>query len=75
MKRLFQFMLLLTLLGAAPAANSQCAMCKQTAEASAKQQAKGLNAGIMYLLVIPYALVGGIGYWWYSQRKKSKSEI
>lgn len=62
------------------AANSssyaQCAMCKQSAETSLKEgstDAKGLNIGIMYLLVIPYALVGGIGYYWYINHKKHES--
>lgn len=52
---------------------AQCALCKSTAESSLKEgstQAKGLNTGILYLLVMPYILVGGIGYWWYVQRKK-----
>ncbi|MEO6168881.1 MAG: hypothetical protein ABIO98_15275, partial [Chitinophagales bacterium] len=49
-------------------ASAQCAMCKQSAESSLKEgstDAKGLNIGIMYLLVVPYALVGAIGYYWY----------
>jgi hypothetical protein len=53
--------------------SAQCALCKSTAESSLKEgstQAKGLNTGILYLLVMPYILVGGIGYWWYTQRKK-----
>jgi len=50
----------------------QCAMCKQNAENAAGTEAKGLNLGIMYLLIVPYALVGGIGYWWYIQKKKEK---
>jgi len=28
----------------------------------------------MYLLVMPYLLVGGIGYWWYTQKKKEALE-
>jgi hypothetical protein len=54
---------------------AQCAMCKQSAESSLKEgntDAKGLNFGIMYLLVIPYILVGGIGYYWYIHHKKSE---
>ncbi|MBA3649570.1 MAG: hypothetical protein H0W62_13645 [Chitinophagales bacterium] len=55
---------------------AQCAACKEAAESSLKEgntQAKGLNLGIMYLLVIPYMLVGGIGYYWYANSKKDKS--
>ena len=53
--------------------SAQCALCKSTAESSLKEgnsQAKGLNMGIMYLLVMPYLLVGGIGYYWYVNHKK-----
>lgn len=56
---------------------AQCAMCKQSAESSLKEgntDARGLNIGIMYLLVIPYALVGGIGYYWYINHKKKPAE-
>jgi len=52
---------------------AQCSLCKSSAESSLKEgdkQAKGLNAGIMYLLVMPYLLVGGIGYYWYANQKK-----
>ena len=56
---------------------AQCSLCKSTAESSLKEgntTAKGLNTGIMYLLVMPYLLVGGIGYWWYTQKKKEARE-
>ena len=55
--------------------SAQCSVCKQSAENSLKDgstAAKGLNLGILYLLVVPYALVGGIGYWWYTQKKKDQ---
>jgi hypothetical protein len=56
---------------------SQCAMCERNAETSLESgntQAKGLNSGIMYLMVMPYLLVGGIGYYWYAQKKKAGQE-
>jgi hypothetical protein len=57
------------------AAMAQCALCKANAESSVQQgdsTAKGLNAGIMYLLIIPYALVAGLGYWWYTRMRKTE---
>ena len=57
--------------------SAQCSLCKSTAESSLKEgntQAKGLNMGIMYLLVMPYLLVGGIGYYWYVNHKKQAKE-
>jgi hypothetical protein len=55
---------------------AQCAMCKANAESSLKEgndTARGLNMGIMYLLVIPYLAIGAIGYWWYLRNKKSRA--
>ena len=57
--------------------SAQCSLCKSSAESSLKEgntQAKGLNMGIMYLLVMPYLLVGGIGYYWYMNQKKYKTQ-
>jgi hypothetical protein len=51
-------------------------MCKANAESSLKEgndTARGLNMGIMYLLVIPYLAIGAIGYWWYLRNKKSRA--
>ncbi|MBK9285556.1 MAG: hypothetical protein IPM51_14740 [Sphingobacteriaceae bacterium] len=40
---------------------AQCAMCKQAAETSLKSDpnsvARGLNSGILYLLLMPYLLL------------------
>ncbi|HUM45921.1 MAG TPA: hypothetical protein PLD84_03265 [Chitinophagales bacterium] len=68
---------LAVLAGSVESASAQCAMCKQSAESSLKEgstDAKGLNIGIMYLLVVPYALVGAIGYYWYVNHKKRAGE-
>jgi hypothetical protein len=56
---------------------AQCAACKAAAESSVQSgssSALGLNGGILYLMVIPYALVGIIGYYWYSKNKKQTEE-
>jgi hypothetical protein len=55
------------------AANAQCAMCRAalTSEGNAVK-AQAVNDGIVYLMVIPYLLVGGIGYYIYRMRKKKK---
>jgi FtsH-binding integral membrane protein len=54
-------------------ANAQCAMCRAalTSEGNAVK-AQAVNDGIVYLMVIPYLLVGGIGYYIYRMRKKKK---
>jgi hypothetical protein len=65
----FAFMLA----GAAPSATAQCPMCKIGAESNLKNggtAGSGLNAGILYMLAMPYLLVGTIGIVWYRNRKK-----
>lgn len=54
---------------------AQCAMCRAalTSEGNA-EKAQAVNDGIVYLMVIPYILVGGIGYYIYRMRKKKKQE-
>jgi hypothetical protein len=67
---------LLTVFGVLDA-EAQCAMCKGAAEANLKSgggDPKGLNAGILYMLVMPYLIVGGIGYWWWRNRKPEANE-
>ena len=50
---------------------AQCAMCRAalTSEGNAVK-AEAVNDGIVYLMVIPYILVAGIGYYIYRMRKK-----
>ena len=52
---------------------AQCPMCKMAAESNLKNggtAGKGLNAGILYMLLTPYLLVGGLAFWWFKNRKK-----
>lgn len=52
---------------------AQCAMCRAVLESDASgQAAKGINNGIIYLMVFPYMLVGAVGYAVYKIRR-SKS--
>ncbi|WP_115462637.1 hypothetical protein [Winogradskyella aurantiaca] len=51
---------------------SQCAMCRAVLESEADQStAEGINNGIVYLMAIPYILVGGLGYIIYRKFKRS----
>jgi len=52
---------------------AQCPMCKASAEASLKggsNVARGLNKGILYLLIMPYLLFTVIFFMWYKNYKK-----
>jgi len=73
-KSLFYMFCFLCSLFFSVSANAQCAMCRAalTSEGNAVK-AEAVNDGIVYLMVIPYVLVAGIGYYIYRMRKK-KSE-
>lgn len=49
-------------------ASAQCAMCTKTASQLGEQPALGLNSGIIYLMLIPFGIMGFLGYrWWKTQ--------
>jgi len=57
-------------------ASAQCAMCAISAEQGTKNgntQGKGINSGVMYLMAIPYLLIGGLGLLWYKKFRTAKS--
>ncbi len=48
--------------------NAQCAMCRAVLESEEGQAtAEGINDGIVYLMAIPYILVGGLAYFIYKK--------
>lgn len=48
--------------------NAQCAMCRAVLESEEGQTtAEGINDGIVYLMAIPYILVGGIIFFIYKK--------
>lgn len=53
---------------------AQCPMCRIGAEtnlARGGSEGKGLNKGILFLLSLPYMLVGTVGFiWWRKNHKK-----
>ena len=51
---------------------AQCAMCRAVLESEADTSiAEGVNNGIVYLMAIPYILVGGIAFFLYKKYSKS----
>jgi len=50
---------------------AQCSMCRAVLESGeAEETAKGINNGIVYLMAIPYLLVGFVGYQIFKMLKK-----
>ncbi len=58
---------------------AQCPMCKIGAESNLKNggtAGKGLNAGILYMLALPYTLVATFGFiWWRNNRCNREDEV
>lgn len=77
-KHSFIFLLILVFLVLPGAeALAQCPMCRAAAEsnlANGGTEGKGLNTGILYMLSLPYLLIGTIGYiWWRNRKEESKT--
>ena len=64
-KALFFLVLLAGNIGAI----AQCSICTKTAQQLGKASAEGLNQGIIYLMLAPFAIAGYIGYRWWRQEK------
>lgn len=68
------FLLVILLLLVLPA-EAQCAMCRAVLESEeGGQTAKGINNGIVYLMIFPYLLMAAVGYAIYRSRKKARSQ-
>ncbi len=65
MKTILTLILGATLLLTAAPASAQCSICTKTASQMGHKPAKALNAGIIYLMFAPLAIIGFLGYrWW-----------
>lgn len=66
------------LAGAVGTVFAQCAMCRTQLENNYSNGspgiASGINAGILYLLVMPYMAVMLLGYFWYKSSKNARKE-
>jgi hypothetical protein len=61
--------LLLQLLSVA--VQAQCSICTKTAQQLGKESAEGLNSGIVYLMMLPFAIGGFIAFRWWQNEKAS----
>ncbi|MCM5530031.1 MAG: hypothetical protein ACO1NW_01580 [Chitinophagaceae bacterium] len=50
-------------------ASAQCSICTKTAQQMGEKPAKGMNSGIIYLMLTPLAIMGYIGYRWYQSNR------
>ncbi len=71
MKLFFNIVLILFLITAYTVpVFGQCAVCTKTALQLGEKPAQGLNAAILYLMMMPFAIMGVIGYRWWRNNKK-----
>ena len=52
---------------------AQCSLCTKTAQQLGEKPAEGLNSGIIYLMAVPFALVGVIGFRWWKNNQADDS--
>jgi hypothetical protein len=71
------FLLLAAFIFLALGTDAQCVMCKAVAEDSAADGglARGLNSGILYLMAIPYILLGTLYFVFFRKKKIFKSHV
>jgi len=68
-KRLLLLVVLIMALAVNNAVSAQCSICTKTAGQLGEKKAAGLNAGIIYLMLTPFALAGYIGFRWWKTEK------
>lgn len=69
---IYSFLMLLLV---SASSNAQCAMCRAALESEGNGvKAEAVNDGIVYLMIIPYLLVGVIGYFIYRTGKNLQKE-
>jgi hypothetical protein len=68
-KLIFSLLLALFTLAALSPVQAQCVMCKSQVEAARAERddydVAGLNKGIVYMMTVPYILMGAVGFFWY----------
>jgi hypothetical protein len=68
-KLIFGLLLALLPLATLSPAQAQCVMCKSQVEAARAERddydVAGLNKGIVYMMTVPYILMGAVGFFWY----------
>jgi hypothetical protein len=75
LKGIISFIVIVVLSSLTFVGNAQCAMCRAQLENNVSNGepgiAAGINAGILYLLCMPYLIILALGYFWYKNSKKN----
>ena len=76
MRNYKKYLLFLVFLLLVVGVSAQCPMCRAAAETNLAQggtEGKGLNKGILYMLSLPYLLIGSIAFLWFKNRKEESN--
>ncbi len=61
--------LMIVLLASIQTATAQCSICTKTSMQQGEKPARGMNSGIVYLMLMPFAVMGFLGYRWYKNEQ------
>ena len=53
---------------------AQCSLCTKTAQQMGEKPAQGMNSGILYLMMMPFVIVGFIGFRWWKNNKAIEAQ-
>lgn len=53
---------------------AQCSICTKTAMQQGDKPASGMNSGVIYLMLAPFAVVGYIGFRWWKNEKQFEDD-
>ena len=68
--RLIFFVGFFIILSAVDPVAAQCSICTKTSMQQGEKAGKGMNGGILYLMMTPLAIMGFLGYWWWKREKQ-----
>lgn len=54
---------------------AQCSMCTKTASQLGEKPAQGLNSGILYLMFMPFIIVGFVAWRWWKGNKMEEDIV
>jgi amino acid transporter len=55
--------------------SAQCSICTKTASQLGKESAEGLNSGIVYLMLLPFAIGGFIAWRWWKNENETQAGV
>ena len=53
---------------------AQCSICTKTAMQLGEKSGTGMNSGVVYLMLAPFAVVGYIGFRWWKNEKEFEND-